>query len=78
MQVYIEDISEDYGAHGITVYSLVQGMKSYIAEVRASGIDLYRSNDYGNGTRPLDEDDPQRKELYDALVKEIYKGKWNG
>lgn len=71
MQVYIEDISEDYGAHGVTVYSLVHGMDAYVAEVRASGTSLFRSQDYRDGQPELDDSHDDYSKLTNALVAYI-------
>lgn len=72
MQVYIEEI-EDLSTHGVTVYSLVQGMHVYHAEVRASGIEIESRNmDTGEGT-PLEKDNDKYKELVEALTPELYK-----
>ena len=73
MKIYIEEI-EDLSAHGVTVYSLVQGMNIYRAEVRASGIDIYERDHYDDGD-PLDTEDEKYKELSAALTTEIYKEK---
>ena len=73
MKVYIEEI-EDLSAHGVTVYSLVQGMNVYHAEVRASGIEIVSRNmDTGEST-PLENED-KYKELVEALTPELYKEK---
>lgn len=69
MEVYVEDITEDYGGHGVSVYSLVRGMDTYTGEVRASGVEIYDKND-----ELVEEYDPElEQELKEALTKEIYK-----
>ena len=68
MEVYIEDITEDYGTHGVSVYSLVHGMDGYVADVRASGVSIFESADYDNGQSPLDEGSEQYSILNKALV----------
>ena len=74
MKIFVEDISEDYGTHGVSMYSLVQGMDVYHAEVRASGIDIVSRNmDTGEST-PL-ESEYKYKELVEALTPELYKEK---
>lgn len=74
MKVYIEEI-EELSAHGVTTYSLVQGMNVYRAEVRASGIEIVSRNmDTGEST-PLNNDSEKYKELVRALVPELYKEK---
>ena len=71
MKVYIEEV-EDYSTHGVTAYSLVQGMHAYMAEVRASGITIWHSEDYDQG-KSLDSDDEKYKELSKALTEEMYR-----
>lgn len=66
MRVYIDDITEDYGDHGVAVYSLVQGMSFYYAEVRASGISLYDPDGFVSG-KELDAGDPKYEELVQAI-----------
>lgn len=74
MKVYVEEI-EDMNTHGVTYYSLVQGMDIYMAEVRASGIGIVERNlDTGSET-PLDEKSDKYKELVEALTPELYKEK---
>ena len=74
MKVYIEEI-EELSTHGVTVYSLIQGMNVYPAEVRASGIEIVSRNmDTGEST-PLDNDNEKYKELVEALTPELYKEK---
>lgn len=74
MKVYIEEI-EELSAHGVTTYSLVQGMNVYRADVRASGIEIVSRNmDTGEST-PLGNNSEKYKELVRALVPELYKEK---
>lgn len=74
MKVYIEEI-EELSAHGVTTYSLVQGMNVYRADVRASGIEIVsRDMDTGEST-PLGNNSEKYKELVRALVPELYKEK---
>ncbi len=69
MKVYIEEI-EELSAHGVTTYSLVQGMNVYRADVRASGIEIVSRNmDTGEST-PLNNDSEKYKELVKALTPE--------
>ena len=72
MKVYIEEI-EELSAHGVTTYSLVQGMNVYRADVRASGIEIVSRNmDTGEST-PLGNNSEKYKELVEALTPELYK-----
>lgn len=72
MKVYIEEI-EELSAHGVTAYSLVQGMNVYHADVRASGIEIVSRNmDTGEST-PLGNNSEKYKELVKALIPELYK-----
>lgn len=74
MKVYIEEI-EELSAHGVTTYSLVQGMNVYRADVRASGIEIVSCNmDTGEST-PLGNNSEKYKELVEALIPELYKEK---
>lgn len=74
MKVYIEEI-EELSAHGVTTYSLVQGMSVYYADVRASGIEIVSRNmDTGEST-PLGNNSEKYKELVEALIPELYKEK---
>lgn len=74
MKVYIEEI-EELSAHGVTTYSLVQGMNVYRADVRASGIEIVSRNmDTGEST-PLNNNSEKYKELVEALTPELYKEK---
>jgi hypothetical protein len=74
VKVYIEEI-EELSAHGVTTYSLVQGMNVYRADVRASGIEIVSRNmDTGEST-PLGNNSEKYKELVRALVPELYKEK---
>lgn len=74
MKVYIEEI-EELSAHGVTAYSLVQGMNVYHADVRASGIEIVSRNmDTGEST-PLNNNSEKYKELVEALIPELYKEK---
>lgn len=74
MKVYIEEI-EELSAHGVTTYSLVQGMNVYRADVRASGIEIVSRNmDTGEST-PLGNNSEKYKELVEALTPELYKEK---
>lgn len=74
MKVYIEEI-EELSAHGVTTYSLVQGMSVYHADVRASGIEIVSRNmDTGEST-PLGNNSEKYKELVKALTPELYKEK---
>lgn len=74
MKVYIEEI-EELSAHGVTTYSLVQGMNVYRADVRASGIEIVSRNmDTGEST-PLGNNSEKYKELVEALIPELYKEK---
>lgn len=72
MKVYIEEI-EDLSTHGVTVYSLVQGMNVYRGEVRASGIEIFERDAHNEGGAPLDEEDEKRNELYTELANYIIK-----
>lgn len=73
MKIYIEEI-EDMSTHGVTFYSLVQGMDVYHADVRASGIDITAySLDTGEHS-PIDNEEKEQ-ELIAALTAEIYKEK---
>ena len=63
MKIFVEDISEDYGTHGVSVLSLVTGMEFYYAEVRASGITILTDLDEGI---EMDDDNPLKKELVAA------------
>ena len=63
MKIFVEDISEDYGTHGVSVLSLVAGMEFYYAEVRASGITILTDLDEGV---EMDDDNPLKKELVAA------------
>ena len=73
MDIYAEDITEDYGDHGVRVYSLVHGMDFYYAEIRASGISLYDAEGFGKGEE-LDEDDEMVQILGDAILTGNLKG----
>lgn len=74
MKVYIEEI-EELSTHGVTTYSLVQGMNVYRADVRASGIEIVSRNmDTGEST-PLGNNSEKYKELVEALTPELYKEK---
>ena len=74
MKVYIEEI-EELSAHGVTTYSLGQGMNVYHADVRASGIEIVSRNmDTGEST-PLGNNSEKYKELVEALTPELYKEK---
>lgn len=73
MKVYIEEI-EELSAHGVTTYSLVTGMDSYRAEVRASGVDIFERDHYDDGD-PLDKEGEEYKQLLSELTKELYKEK---
>lgn len=74
MKVYIEEI-EELSAHGVTTYSLVQGMNVYHADVRASDIEIVSRNmDTGEST-PLGNNSEKYKELVEALTPELYKEK---
>ena len=61
--IYVEDISEDYGTHGVSVLSLVTGTEFYYAEVRASGITILTDLDE---CIEMDDDNPLKKELVAA------------
>lgn len=74
MQIYVEDISEDYGTHGVTVYSLVHGMDFYYAEVRASGITLFDNSGFDDGIK-MDKEHPMTGQLREAVNKELTKEK---
>jgi len=63
MKIFVEDISEDYGTHGVSVLSLVTGVEFYYAEVRASGITILTDLDEGI---EMDDDNPLKKELVAA------------
>lgn len=71
MKTYIEEL-EDLSTHGVTVYSMIQGMSMYRAEVRASGIEITKHNEDGDG-KELEHDDEKYKELSEQLTKELYK-----
>ena len=70
MNIYIEDITEDYGTHGISVYSLVHGMDFYYAEVRADGIKLFNSKEFDTGEE-MRKDNPMYSKLKEAILKHI-------
>ena len=75
MKVYVEEI-EDLSVHGLTTYSLINGMEMYRAEVRASGIEIFERDEHENETgQAINEEHPQYEVLKNALVKEIYKEK---
>ena len=66
MKIFVEDISEDCDAHGVSVLSLVTGMEFYYAEVRASGITILTDLDEGI---EMDDDNPLKKELVEAALE---------
>lgn len=70
MNIYIEDITEDYGTHGVSVYSLVHGMDFYYAEVCADGIRLLDSDGFSTGEE-MRKDDPMYPKLKEAILKHI-------
>lgn len=70
MKIYVEDITEDYGAHGVSVYSLTHGMDFYYAEVCANGIRLLDSDGFGTGEE-MRKDDPMYPKLKEAILKHI-------
>lgn len=74
MKVYIEEI-EELSTHGVTVYSLVQGVHVYHAEVRAGGIEIVSRNMDTNDSTPIETDSDKYKELVEALKPELYKEK---
>jgi len=75
VKVYIEEI-EELSAHGVTTYSLVQGMNVYHATwIQARGIEIVSRNmDTGEST-PLGNNSEKYKELVEALTPELYKEK---
>lgn len=73
MDTYIEKL-EELDKRDVNVYSLIQGMTMYRAEVRDSGIAIWRRDKHDQG-RPLDQDTEKYKELKAALIAEIYKEK---
>ena len=62
MKVYVEDVSEDYGTHGVSVYSVVRGMEFFDAEVRASGIEV----------KNRDGSEIENEDLLKELVAAVY------
>lgn len=72
MEVHVEDITDDYGIHGVAVYSLVQGMKAYRGEVRADGIDIFERENYKDG-KAMRKNDAKQNELEKALTDYIIK-----
>lgn len=40
----VEDITEEYGAHGVQTFSIVHNMSFYTVDVRASGYVVYGSD----------------------------------
>ena len=66
MKIFVEDISEDCGTHGVSVLSLVTGMEFYYAEVRASGITILADLEKGI---EMDDDNPLKKELVAAALE---------
>lgn len=68
MKVYVEEI-EEASTHGVTNYSLVRGMEVFSADVRASGIELFESENV-----PMDTKHPLYDELYEAVKQETLKG----
>ena len=66
MKIFVEDISEDYGTHGVSVLSLVTGVEFYYAEVRASGITILTDLEEGI---EMDDDNPLKKELVAAALE---------
>lgn len=62
MKVYLEEL-EEYNTNGVTTYSLVHGMESFYAEVRASGIVVLEDLD---GTE-MDESHPLYSKLYNTV-----------
>lgn len=71
MKIYIEEI-EDLSTHGVTTYSLVQGMDVYRAEVRASGIDIFERDNHDEG-KAMDTEGGKRNELVTELTNYIIK-----
>lgn len=67
MKIYVEEI-EEASTHGVTNYSLVRGMEVFSADVRASGIELFESENV-----PLDDKHPLYDELYEAVKTETLK-----
>lgn len=41
----VEDITEEYGAHGVQCYSVVHNMEFYTVDVRASGFTVLDSDE---------------------------------
>lgn len=70
MNIYIEDITEDYETHGISVYSLVYGMDFYYAEVCADGLRLLDSDGFST-SEEMRKDDPMYPKLEKAILKHI-------
>jgi hypothetical protein len=68
--VYIEDISEEHGDDGVSVYSVIENMEFYYAEVRASGVTILTDLDKGT---EMSDDDPIKKELINAVEQHIIK-----
>ena len=66
MKIFVEDISEDYGTHGVSVLSLVTGMEFYYAEVRASGTTILTDLDEGI---EMEHDNQLKKELVAAALE---------
>lgn len=69
MKVYIEEI-EDLSTDDISVYSLVQGMDVYQAEVSLTGIEIASRNMDTGEVTPI-EDTNKYKELAGALMLEL-------
>lgn len=70
MNIYIEDITEDCGIRGMSVYSLVHGMDFYYAEVCADGIRLLDSDGF-SASEEMRKDDPMYPELKKAIYEHI-------
>jgi len=61
----VEDISEEYGAHGVQCYSVINNMEFYTVDVRASGYSVsHRDED----NREID-DEQLRNNLIKAVEK---------
>lgn len=67
MKVYIEEI-EELSTHGVTNYSMVRGMDFYDADVRASGVSIFRRD----GSELTDSDEAY-EELHTAMNNYLIK-----
>lgn len=62
MSMAVEDISDDYGAHGVRCYSVVNNMEFYTVDVRASGYTVM-----DNKSRELN----QESEIAQEIINEV-------